>query len=151
MNFIKSISNFHVGFSDHTTGFNSAIASVALGAVAIEKHIKMSKKIKTLDSDFSLSLPEIKIYSKNINEAWKSIGNKNASQSKSEKFNKKFRRSIFFSKDIKKGEKIKIESLKIVRPKIGLSPKNVFKIIGKKAVKNFKKNSSVKQLSFFRK
>lgn len=151
MNFIKSISNFHVGFSDHTTGFNSAIASVALGAVAVEKHIKMSKKTKTLDSDFSLSLSEMKIYSKNINEAWISIGDKNASQSKSEKFNKKFRRSIFFSKDVKKGEEIKIESLKIVRPKIGLSPKNVFKIIGKKAVKNFKKDSSVKQLSYFRK
>ena len=89
----------------------------------------------------------MKEYSNNINEAWKSIGKFNSPQSKSEKFNKKFRRSIFFSKDIKKGDKITSDFLTIKRPKIGICPSKIKNLIGKKASKNFKKNNPVKKNS----
>ena len=149
INFLRKNSNFHLGFSDHSLGLNAAITSVSMGVVAIEKHIKISKNIKSLDSEFSLDLDDMKQYAININEAWQAIGNYNYPQSKSEKFNKKFRRSVFFSKDIKKGEKIKLNSLYIKRPLIGMCPSNIKKILGKRAMKSFKKFTPVKKDYFF--
>ncbi len=58
--------------------------------------------------------------------------------------NLKFRRSIYFFKDIKKGKKILNEDLKILRPALGIEPKNIKKLIKFKAKKNIKKGTPVK-------
>ena len=49
---IKKKFSCNVGFSDHTTGIDSAIYSAALGANVLEKHVVLKKNSKTVDSFF---------------------------------------------------------------------------------------------------
>lgn len=127
-----------VGFSDHTSGIGSAISSVAFGANVIEKHFKLSKYSEVLDKDFSLDPMQMNLLVKESQVAWESIGNYKKTLSKNEKIYKKYRRSVFACKPIKKGEKLTKKNLKIVRPAGGLDPRLYNKIIGKKSKKNYK-------------
>lgn len=45
--------------------------------------------------------------------------------------NKKFRRSIYFVKDLKKGQKVSIADVKRIRPGYGLEPKYFDEVVGK--------------------
>ena len=80
------------------------------------------------------------------NEAIKvheSLGRHGKRVQKIEKGNLKFRRSIFASKNILKGERITDKNIQCLRPKIGISSNKYFKILGKKAKKNIKKLSPI--------
>ena len=72
------------------------------------------------------------IDTKNI---WQTFQNYNDDISSDEKFYKKFRRSIYATKTINKGEKITKDNIRIIRPGLGLEPKYYNKIFGKKAIK----------------
>ena len=58
--------------------------------------------------------------------------------------NIKFRRSLYFLKDLKEGSIINKNDVASVRPGYGIPPKNINSIIGKKVNKNIKKFSAVK-------
>ena len=93
-NYKKRYKNYLIGISDHTNDINSSLAAVALGAKIIEKHFKISNKIKSTDSEFSLdyeSLKELRLRSEKV---FLSLGKGNKNLSKSEKFSKILRRSI---------------------------------------------------------
>ena len=70
------------------------------------------------------------------NNAWNSVGKKILSVTKNEKSNLKYRRSIYVTKNIIKGEKFTKSNIKCIRPGYGLSPVYYEKIIGKKALQN---------------
>ena len=53
--------------------------------------------------------------------------------SATEEHNKRFRHSLFVSKDIKKGEKFTSENIRSVRPAFGLPTKHFDEIIGRVA------------------
>ena len=69
------------------------------------------------------------------------------SKIKSEEFNVKkvARKSIITNVDIKKGEIFSTYNITIKRPGIGMSPKKFFKLLNKKAKKNYKKNQFIKE------
>jgi len=56
---------------------------------------------------------------------------------KNNKSSRRFARSLYVSKDIKKGEVFSVENIKSVRPGYGLHPKYYSKVIGKKATKDY--------------
>jgi pseudaminic acid synthase len=78
---LRKISNLRirfgveVGLSDHTLGTTAAIASVALGASAIEKHFTLSRNEKGPDSDFSIEPKELVELVNGTKDAWLSLGN----------------------------------------------------------------------------
>ena len=143
INILKKKFNCEVGLSDHSLDNSISSTAVALGARVFEKHIALSKE-KGLDSHFSLVGNEIYEYKKNLLKIYKLIKNNNFYRSKKELQNKKFRRSIFCLKNIKKGEKFSSENIKVVRPSDGLNPKYYEKLIGKKSKFNIKKNHPLK-------
>ncbi len=146
---IKQIQNlakrFNVitGLSDHTLGTTASVASIALGACLIEKHFTLSRKDKGPDSQFSLEPDDLKKLCIETKEAWLSLGNMGFKRQKAEKNSMVFRRSLYFVRDLPEGHIIKVDDIRRIRPGMGLSPKYVDEILGKKIVKSVYKGKAV--------
>ncbi|MBE9048668.1 pseudaminic acid synthase [Pleurocapsales cyanobacterium LEGE 10410] len=130
-----------VGLSDHTLGNTVPIVATSLGARVIEKHFILNKSIGGPDADFSLDLEEFSSMVKAVREAEKALGEVTYELSEKVQKNKKFARSLFAVKDIKKGERFSEDNVRSIRPGYGLHPVNFNKIIGKIALKNIEKGS----------
>lgn len=130
-----------VGFSDHSTGITMAIASVALGANIIEKHVTLDKKLDGTDSIFSVEPETFKKLVKSVREVEKSFGVSEVIVTDTMKQNSMFGRSIFAVKDIKMGDRFSKENIRIIRPGNGLKPKYIKNIIGMVASKDIKKGT----------
>tara|TARA_B100000035_G_scaffold172621_1_gene147297 strand:+ start:916 stop:1935 length:1020 start_codon:yes stop_codon:yes gene_type:complete len=138
---LKKTFNCEVGLSDHTLGNLSALQSISLGAKVIEKHFTLSRKDKGPDSEFSMEPQELKNLSKDIDLAYKSLGQASFEQKKSEIQNLIFRRSIYIVKDLKKGSILDKNSIRRIRPGYGLAPKYYDEILGKKINRNVEKGT----------
>jgi len=139
LNNIKILKNkfkCKVGLSDHSKDEKIAVASVAAGAVIIEKHIALDNQKKGLDIKFSLKGKAIKRFREAIDLSYKLLGKETFYRHKSEEKNKIFRRSIFAAKDIKKNEKFTKVNIRRIRPGYGLSPIYYEKLLGKKSPLN---------------
>ncbi len=134
--------NVIYGFSDNTGGIEIPFQAVMMGASIIEKHIVVNKNDKGLDSHFSISGEELSDLILNVRRAEKIKGKAvYGPQNKNETYFKKFRRSIFVTKDIKKGENLSYENVRVIRPEAGLPPKFFDKVIGKKAAVDIKRGT----------
>ncbi len=133
-----------VGLSDHSKNIDIAKLAVAAGAEVIEKHIALGEKDEALDREFSLLGKEIIQFRHAIDDAYKLLGKKIFYRDKSENINKKYRRSIFAIKDIKKGEKFTKHNVKCLRPNAGIEPRLMNQLIGKKSPKNIKSGLPIK-------
>ena len=148
ISYIKNKYKCVVGFSDHTSGLGAAINSVSFGASIIEKHFKISNSSKTLDKDFSLEPEKMKLLIEEVENSWKSIGSIKKKLTHAEEVYKKYRRSIYATRDIKKNEVFNENNIKVVRPGHGLMPKYYNKIIGKKSLKSISRGSPIKKNNF---
>lgn len=136
--------NVLTGLSDHTIDNATAIASVALGACLIEKHVTMDRDGGGADDSFSLEPAELAQLCKDTKTAWLALGKVNYERTEAEKGNVKFRRSLYVVKDIKIGEELTHENVKSIRPGFGIAPKHLNEVIGKKATKNLSKGTALK-------
>ncbi len=141
---MESSFNVNVGISDHTLNNTTAITSVAFGACIIEKHFTLDRSGGGPDDSFSLEPDELRSLCEDSKAAWKAIGGIDYKLKEAESSNIKFRRSLYFIKDLKKGEKIKQSDIASVRPGYGIPPKNFDLIIGKEVSKDVKKNTAIK-------
>jgi pseudaminic acid synthase len=131
------------GLSDHTIDNTTAITSVALGASIIEKHVTLNRNGGGPDDSFSLESKELEELCLNVKVAWQALGKVDYGIKTSEQSNIKFRRSLYFVKDIQKGEVITAEHVKSIRPGYGLPPKFYEKIIGCRVLLTTRKGSPV--------
>lgn len=120
------------GLSDHTLDNTTCIASVALGASIIEKHFTLDRNGGGPDDSFSLEPAEMAALCRATKTAWKALGRVDYGRKSSEQGNVKFRRSLYFVKDLKVGDIITADSVRSVRPGFGLPPKYLGEIIGRK-------------------
>jgi len=119
------------GLSDHTLGTTAAVAAVALGACIIEKHFTLSRQDKGPDSEFSIEPQELKQLCQDTRDAWAALGHTGFKRPDAEAGNKRFRRSLYFVKDMKKGEVITAAHVRRIRPGFGLEPKHFDAVLGK--------------------
>ena len=133
------------GLSDHTIDNTTAVCSVALGALIIEKHVTLDRNSGGPDDSFSLEEKELKELCIGVKRAWDALGKINYERKSSEQGNVKFRRSLYFVKDIKVGEIITDSHVKSIRPGYGLQPKFIEDIIGKISIKAIKAGTPVKK------
>jgi pseudaminic acid synthase len=132
------------GLSDHTLDNTTAITSVAMGASIIEKHFTLDRKGGGPDDSFSLEPAELAALCHGVQTAWSALGKVDYGRKSSELGNVKFRRSLYFLDNIKKGDQITFEMVRSVRPGYGIAPKNINLVIGSVAAKDINKNTSVK-------
>jgi pseudaminic acid synthase len=130
-----------VGVSDHTMGYLVPLVAVSLGASVVEKHYILDRKLGGVDSAFSMEPQEFKDMIKNIRNVELCLGKVNYDVSKTKKLKRK---SLFFIKDIKKGEKLTSKNIRSIRPGHGLHPKNYKKILNKLASSDVKKGTPIK-------
>lgn len=131
------------GLSDHTLDNTTAIASVALGASIIEKHFTLNRNGGGPDDSFSLEPAEMAALCTGARTAWEALGAVDYGRKSSEQGNVKFRRSLYFVKDMKAGEVITADAVRSVRPGFGLAPKYLEKIIGRILVHDANKTTPV--------
>ena len=131
------------GLSDHTLDNITAITSVALGASIIEKHVTLDRNGGGPDDSFSLEPAELKALCDGAKTAWQALGNVDYGRKSSELANVKFRRSLYFVKDMNVGDVINKNMIKSIRPGYGLPPKFESQLLGKKVNTNIKKGTPV--------
>lgn len=123
------------GFSDNNAGEEIPLQAVAMGASVIEKHITIKRNGRGVDENFSADQYEFKRFVKSIRRIESIIGNIHYGvQGPAEEYNKRFRRSLFVVKNIKKGGEFLAENVRVIRPAMGLPPKYYYEVIGKKAI-----------------
>lgn len=140
--------NVEVGLSDHSFGFLAPVMAVALGAKVIEKHFMLDKNIKSEDSKFSLDFDEFKAMVDAVRQSESALGDGKLDLDEKALKNRIFARSLYASKDIKKGEIFSEKNIKAVRPSFGLHPKFYQEILGKKASKDIAFGDALKQGDF---
>ena len=133
-----------IGLSDHTMGTGVSVASVALGARVIEKHFTLRRSDGGVDSAFSLEPEELKALVVETERAFLALGKVFYGIQKSEEKSVLYKRSIYVSKDIKKGEQFTSENLRIIRPALGLAPKYWEDVLGKTAKEDLKAGTPLK-------
>ncbi len=135
---LKETFNCTIGFSDHSTDNDVVKAAIMMGATIVEKHISIDSKTG-IDSKFSLIAKNFKNFREEIDKAFNLKGKNYFYRKKSELKNKRYRRSIFASKEIKPGDKFTEDNIKIIRPANGLNPKYYYDLIKQKSTKNIGK------------
>ncbi|WP_456392067.1 pseudaminic acid synthase [Persephonella sp.] len=138
---MKEIFGCYVGLSDHTTGIEVPVASVALGARVIEKHFILSKDVDSPDKEFSLTPEEFKQMVEAVRNVEKALGRVTYSLSEKIKKSRQFGRSLFVVRDIKAGEIFTEDNVRSIRPGFGLPPKYLPEILGRRARKDIKKGT----------
>jgi N-acetylneuraminate synthase len=133
-----------VGYSDHTEGITIPIAAVSLGAVVIEKHFTVDKKLPGPDHKASLDPDELNSMVKAIRDVECAMGNGIKAPTEVEKENIKLaRKSLVARINIQSGEIIKRGYLSIKRPGGGIDPKHIDELMGKIAKKNIEKEQII--------
>ena len=130
--------NCRIGLSDHSRDNRVASSAVIAGAEVFENHIALYNKKKCHDINFSLKGKELRVYRKEIDLSYQLLGKERFVRNKSEDKSKIFRRSIYVSKIINKGEKFNINNIVRRRPNIGLEPKYFNYLLNKKSPKKYK-------------
>lgn len=121
-----------VGYSDHALGAFPATAAVAMGAKVIEKHFTLDKNLKGPDHKASSTPEEFKELVDGIRICETALGNDVKSIQNEEKQMRLIsRKSIFLTKKVTKGSRIRAEDLVLKRPGTGLYARYIPSLVGK--------------------
>lgn len=140
---MRELFGCEIGLSDHTLGVGVAVASVALGACAIEKHVTLRRADGGVDAAFSLEPDELKLLVLESARAWSAIGHVQYGPLSDEMASLKFRRSLYVVEDMKAGDTFNSKNLRAVRPGYGLPPKFIEVLLGKAVKRDVPKGTRV--------
>lgn len=121
-----------IGLSDHTMGTGVAVASIAFGAVLVEKHFTLRREDGGVDSTFSLEPEEFTRLREECDRAWRALGEVTYGGTEVEKDSRIFRRSLYVTVDLTAGDVLTPDNLRAIRPGFGLEPKYYDLLLGKR-------------------
>ena len=146
---LKKAFKLPVGFSDHTIASSAAIQSISLGACILEKHFTLSHSMNGPDHWFSLTPAELRRYVDDIRKAEKRMGSSKIEPANCEVVNRNsYRLSLIAKSDVIKGQILKSQDFIIAKPGLGLSPRDIKKVLGKRLIKSVKKGRPLKWQHF---
>lgn len=125
-----------VGLSDHTTGIVAPVVAVSLGASIVEKHLTISRAAGGPDSAFSLEPHEFRELVDAVRAAERSLGEARFEPTPLEAESRRFRRSLFVVKPVRRGEPFTEDNVRSIRPAGGLAPKHLDQVVGKRAARD---------------
>lgn len=131
------------GLSDHTLGITAPVVAVTQGAKIIEKHFIIDRSIGGPDASFSLNEKEFTNMVSAVRETEVAIGEVNYKLTEKQLQGRNFSRSLYFVKDLKKGDIIDENHVRSIRPGFGAHPKFLKDILGLPTNKSYKKGDRV--------
>jgi sialic acid synthase SpsE len=140
---LRELFGCEVGLSDHTMGIGVSVASVALGATVIEKHFTLSRADGGVDSAFSMEPAEMAQLVVETERAWRSLGKVNYGPTEAERKSLQYRRSLYVVKDMKAGDVLTPETLRSIRPGLGLPTKYLDVVLGKAVSREVKRGEAL--------
>jgi N-acetylneuraminate synthase len=123
-----------VGLSDHTPGIGAALGAVALGAVAIEKHVTLSRAEGGVDAAFSLEPQELAQLVRESRMARLALGGVHLGPCEHERPSLQFRRTLYVVRDMPAGAVFTPADIRAIRPGLGLPPRHYEAVLGQRAV-----------------
>jgi len=140
--------NLEVGLSDHTVGNIVPTAAVALGASIVEKHFTESTSGAGPDDSFSMDSKGLADLRKGLDITWASLGFDNYKRQESESSNLRFRRSLYFVKDLEAGDTVVEGDVRSIRPGYGIAPKRLHDVLGQEIPFSVSRGTAVSQEIF---
>jgi pseudaminic acid synthase len=138
---LRGLLGCQVGVSDHTMGLGAALAAVAMGATFIEKHFTLSRAEGGVDAAFSLEPSELRALVEESRVAWESLGEVHYGPTERERPSLQFRRSLYVAEDMQEGEAFTRRNLRAIRPGLGLSPKHLDTLLGRRVSRAVRKGT----------
>lgn len=125
-----------VGLSDHSPGSAAALAAVALGVCAVEKHLTFDRNLPGPDHPFAMEPQEFRSMVREIRNVEAALGNGQKEPADEERSERLVgRRSLTLVRDLAAGHVLSADDLKCVRPGGGLSPYELRSVLGKRLVR----------------
>ena len=144
MKTIEKMVRTDMGYSDHTIGWEVAVAAVAMGATVIEKHFTLDKNMAGPDHKASLEPNELKTLVDKIRLIEIALGSSDKFVSDAAKRNALVaKKSIVAKTDISKHEKFTAKNVTVMRPGTGISAMRWDEVIGSFAQRDFKKGEMI--------
>ncbi|WP_051799442.1 pseudaminic acid synthase [Catenuloplanes japonicus] len=119
------------GLSDHTPGIGVAVASVALGACVIEKHVTLDRASGGVDAEFSLEPAELSMLVVEARRAHAALGSPRIGADQSEEEGLRYRRSLYVVEDVAAGDVVTRDNVRSIRPAGGLAPGDIDLVLGR--------------------
>ncbi len=119
------------GLSDHTMGHVAAVAAVALGACLLEKHFTLSRAEGGPDAAFSMEPSEFAAMVEAVRLTEKALGQVSYELTEKQRASRAFRRSLFVTRDLRKGAALGPGDVRSVRPSAGLHPRHLDEVMGR--------------------
>jgi N,N'-diacetyllegionaminate synthase len=123
-----------VGLSDHTLDNMSAVVAASLGAVMIEKHFTLDRKMPGVDQPISMQPEDLRKLKSDTLNVTKILGdNKKVIQKSEISIKQSARRSLVARVDIPSGTPLHPDMLACKRPGTGIPPDELGRVLGKSA------------------
>jgi N,N'-diacetyllegionaminate synthase len=130
---IKEFFGYPVGFSDHSTGMAMNFAAVALGATMLEKTVSQNKHTEHVEHYMSLEPGEFREFVRLVRSVESGLGS--AAILFQDRVGTGARRCFVAKRDIRAGERIRLDALDFQRPGEGGIPVSEgYAVLEKKAI-----------------
>jgi N-acetylneuraminate synthase len=134
----------HPGLSDHSPGIGVAVAAVALGAVAVEKHFTLRRADGGVDAAFSLEPAELAALVTETERAWRSLGEPRYGPTDADRGSLAFRRSLYVVRDLQAGDLFTRDNVRAIRPGFGLPPRELPAVLGRRAAVPLRRGTALR-------
>lgn len=140
----ENFSDYKIGLSDHSEGYEAAIGSVAMGAEVVEKHFTLDREMQGPDHKASADPETLTKLVQGVRKIEKMYGNPKLEATPIEKKNIIVaRKSIVALKGIKKGDFLTKDNITVKRPGNGISPMKWYDILGTVAHKDYNEDELI--------
>lgn len=147
MSRFKELFNHPIGYSDHTEGTAALETAVAMGADILEFHFTDSREHKQFrDHKVSLTCEEVLKLKEKIKQIKAFQGTPIKTPLAIEIDNGHdvtFRRAIYPTKDLLKGETLKASDLTVLRPFHGIDARDFDKVVGRRLLQDIAKHQKL--------
>lgn len=145
---IRNETGCPVGISDHSATVFPALCALSLGASMVEVHVTMSRYMFGPDVKASVTIEQLKQIVEGKSFISKMLNSKNTvlcRSSEQEKLKEIFSKSVYYSRNLNRGYRLRMEDLIAKKPNVGIDSSRLYEFVGRKLVRDVKVDTVLKE------